>query len=63
MDSGLLTPMDVARILRVGAPTLKQWREEGTGPAWIELEGQTVRYRREDVDRFIERRARQHKGV
>lgn len=55
--SSLLTPVDVGRILRVGTPTLKAWRDQGIGPEWIELEGRTVRYELEAVDRFIKERA------
>ena len=41
---------------RIGKPerTLAQWRYLGTGPAYIKI-GKHVRYRRSDVDAWLER--------
>ena len=34
--------------------TLEQWRLEGKGPTFCKM-GRTVRYRKQDLDKFIER--------
>jgi len=52
-DPGLLTPEAVARRLGVSCGVLQQWREKGTGPAFVRLTRKTLRYRVADIDRFI----------
>ena len=49
----LLEPHAVAEMLGVPLRTLGQWRYRRTGPAYIVV-GRHVRYRREDVDRWLE---------
>ena len=51
----LLTEREVADRLRVSEKTLQNWRwiDEG-GPRAIKLGKRAVRYRRADVDAFIE---------
>ena len=48
----LITPREVADLLKVHQATLGRWRAAGIGPAWIEVGGQ-FRYRRADVDRWL----------
>jgi len=53
----LLLTDDVAKILLVSKATLDTWRSRGGGPAFVKY-NRAVRYRREDVDRFISERIR-----
>lgn len=47
----LLTPTEVAAILRRSTHTLAQWRYRGTGPAYVA--GGRITYRPEDVQHWI----------
>jgi excisionase family DNA binding protein len=49
----LLTPTELATESGIPPRTLSQWRYIGTGPAYLKL-GRHVRYRREDVDAWLE---------
>lgn len=51
----LLTYDDVSRILQVPVNTLRQWRHRGEGPPALRIGGH-VRFRRADVDAWIESR-------
>ena len=59
-DEELLTPEEVAGILKVSPRTLRNWRASGKGPPYLKLEG-SVRYRRGDVRAWI-RQARERAG-
>lgn len=48
-----LTTEELAAYLKVPVPTVRMWRHNGTGPKGVRL-GRHVRYRRTDVDRWIE---------
>ena len=48
----LLTPAEVAGIFAVRVNTLARWRCDGVGPAYLKI-GSLVRYRQEDLDRFV----------
>lgn len=51
-DEFLLTPREVARMLATTTDLLRKWRERGTGPEYVKIEG-LIRYRPEDVDQWI----------
>lgn len=51
----LLTPDDVSRVLGVPLKTLAHWRTQRTGPLFLRV-GVTVRYRRVDLETWIEER-------
>lgn len=53
-----LTKSELARRWQLSERTLDRWREAGTGPAWMQLNGR-IRYRLEDVDAFERSRLRQ----
>ena len=53
----LLTPDDLTAELGVSLMTLWRWRRDGTGPRFIPV-GRHIRYRRRDVDRWLDSRAR-----
>jgi len=48
----LLTTQEAARELRLTKATLEAWRCRGGGPAFVKF-GRAVRYRREDLDKFL----------
>jgi predicted DNA-binding transcriptional regulator AlpA len=52
----LLTPEAVAARLSVKAKTLERWRTTGEGPLFVRISRKVVRYRRQDVDAFIDAR-------
>ena len=49
-----LTSEDVARITKIPVGTLKAWRHYRTGPRSFKLGDRTVRYRRSDVDAWLD---------
>ena len=53
----LLTTPEAARYLGLAVSTLNKWRVYGYGPTFVKL-GRAVRYRQDDLDRFLEARAR-----
>ena len=52
-EPDLLTTEQVAVWCTVSPATLKLWRMNGRGPAFVKL-GRLVRYRRADVEQWIE---------
>jgi len=56
MTTELLTPRQVALLLKVHPDTLEQWRGRRVGPQWIKL-GDTkqspIRYRSEEVEKYL----------
>jgi len=55
-QSIFMTSREVAHQLRVGESTLKRWRSEGGGPKYVQ-EGRIVRYSRDAVAKYANRRA------
>lgn len=52
----LLTPEEVADLLKVHPGTLENWRVRGEGPRFVKLGNKRrspVRYRRQDVEDWI----------
>ena len=52
----LMTPSQVAAFLNMPLATLQTWRANRTGPRGYRV-GRHVRYRREDVERWLAERA------
>ena len=52
----LMTTEQLAEFLQVPLATLYQWRHKGTGPKGIKV-GKHVRYRRSDVEAWLETQA------
>ena len=46
---------EAAQYLQVAPSSLKYWRAKGKGPRYIRLESRSVRYRRADLDAWVER--------
>lgn len=56
ISTPLLTAAKAAEYLSVSVDTLSRWRQQGGGPAYVKFtraKQAAVRYRREDLDRFI----------
>lgn len=51
-----MTTPQLASFLGVPVSTLRKWRREGTGPRAFKV-GRHLRYRRADVEVWLERRA------
>ena len=51
----LLTPREVAELLRVSLPTLSRWRGEDAGPPFIAVQG-SIRYPRDKLQTWIDDR-------
>ncbi|RFB78198.1 helix-turn-helix transcriptional regulator [Methylovirgula sp. 4M-Z18] len=57
MHDPLLTPEDAAEALKIGRSTLAKLRIYGGGPAYVKL-GASIRYRRQDLDAFLQENSR-----
>ncbi len=53
MGEPMLTPQELAAFLAVPVATVYRWNSEGTGPRRVRV-GKHVRFRRADVDSWIE---------
>ncbi|MEF2736417.1 MAG: helix-turn-helix domain-containing protein [Bifidobacterium choerinum] len=62
-DDVWLTPDDVARMMRVTRRTVSTWRYRGTGPRYVHITHNCVRYRMSDVRKWIESKAQREGGV
>jgi len=61
MSNDFLTTPQTANYLGLKAGTLEVWRVQGKGPAFVKF-GRAVRYRKADLERWIEQQAREHTG-
>lgn len=50
----LLDDRDVAEVLKVSPETPSDWRKSGLGPAYVRIGPRLVRYKRSDVQAFID---------
>jgi excisionase family DNA binding protein len=53
-EERLLSEKEVARYLNVSLRTLQRWRAEGTGPPHLMMAGRYPRYRKADVDAWLQ---------
>lgn len=53
-----LTPIQAADRLQTSPKTLESWRKRGFGPAYVKV-GRLVRYRKIDLDGWLESNLRQ----
>ncbi len=53
VDRCLLRPDEIASLLGIPLATIYRWRSRGDGPSGIRV-GHHVRYRREDVERWLD---------
>jgi predicted DNA-binding transcriptional regulator AlpA len=54
MSERLLKPSEVADRLGMSVAALKRWRMNGSGPDYIKISRNTVRYRPEAVEQYLE---------
>lgn len=59
MPHQILDTRDAADFLGLSPHTLERWRWSGNGPRFLKM-GKAVRYRRADLENYIERAARQN---
>lgn len=58
--STLYLPSEVAEMLRIEPRTLADWRYRNVGPPYIRFGRRDVRYRAEEVARFLAEREHQN---
>lgn len=59
----LLRQAEAAELLGVSEETLRAWRKLKRGPAWIRYSSRSVRYRRDDLDAWLDENRRDPKEV
>jgi predicted DNA-binding transcriptional regulator AlpA len=57
LNNDLLTPADAASLVGVSISTLKRMRLRGHGPQALQLTSRTFRYRRAEVEAWLDRQA------
>ena len=57
-----LTPKQAAKYVGISEGALRLWRAEGKGPRYFRAGEKLVRYRRADLDTWIEERLSQPKS-
>ncbi len=55
----LLTPDDVARMMRVSRRTVSTWRYRMTGPRYVHVTHNCVRYRMSEVRKWLNDKEKQ----
>ncbi len=50
----LISEQDAAEFLAHSVKTLQGWRCQGIGPAFVRISGRSIRYRRCDLQTWIE---------
>jgi excisionase family DNA binding protein len=58
-----LTPKKAASYLGISEAALRLWRSEGRGPSFFRAGEKLIRYRRADLDLWIEARLRRPTGA
>jgi len=53
MQTDLLDEQQAAQWLRVSCKTLQSWRCRNEGPTFVKVGQRLVRYKREDLERFV----------
>ncbi len=54
----LLSEKETAKLLGFSIRSLQKWRTTGEGPLFVRVSARAIRYRREDLNRWIEERIR-----
>lgn len=57
---GLLDTAAAAAVLGVRPQTLAEWRTNGRGPRFIRVSARRIRYRRTDLDAWLDAQTRTH---
>ena len=53
MNDQLLTRAETAELLNLSVFTLARWAVNGTGPRFMRINSRVVRYRRSDVEAWV----------
>lgn len=53
-QSLLLTETEASKLIEFSTRTLQKWRVLGRGPKFVRVSARAIRYRREDIDAWIE---------
>lgn len=51
----LFTERELAERWKLTARTLRSWRKDGKGPAFLDIGNNTIRYRAEDIAAYEEK--------
>jgi excisionase family DNA binding protein len=62
-QQNMLTPRQAAHYLGVSDAALRLWRSEGKGPRFFRAGEKLIRYRRADLDFWVEARLSQPAGA
>jgi len=65
-SAALLTTAEVAQLLGMSVRALTHWRTKHIGPKWVPIGDDvhyTVRYRRDEVDRYIDACAKRPQNI
>ena len=54
LDEQWLKPSEVAALIQIGVPTLHKLARQGRGPVYLQVSESIRRYRRSDVNAWIE---------
>lgn len=57
-SASLLTTRQAAEYLNYEVRTLESWRLRGGGPVFVRASARSIRYRKQDLDTWIEERLR-----
>jgi predicted DNA-binding transcriptional regulator AlpA len=60
LQSELVNEREAASILCYSVRALQNWRHRGGGPAYVKVSSRSVRYRRADLEKWIEDRTVSH---
>ncbi|MGP8033159.1 MAG: helix-turn-helix domain-containing protein [Steroidobacteraceae bacterium] len=52
-ELGYYEPTELSQLLRVGTPTLRNWRYKGIGPPYTKINGQRVAYPIKEAQRWL----------
>ena len=55
-DQVVFNPRETAKYVGVSEPVLRLWRSQGKGPCYFKAGEKLIRYRRADLDKWIEDR-------
>jgi excisionase family DNA binding protein len=58
MWQALLTEEEAAEYLRLTPRALQAWRYQGKGPRFVRISRRAIRYRRDDLEEFVEENLR-----
>ncbi len=58
----LYNRQEAADLLGVSTQTLRDWEKDGEGPTAIRIGKRSIRYREEDIESWLEEKAREQSG-